>query len=286
MGLGIALFQTALPSAVRRCLPTHAATGSAVYLNGMMVGELLGAGATLPIVMPLAGHDWRMALAIWAVPAMLIAALILLPGEKAKPGGPTPISPDWSDGRTCELGLWLAGSIAVFFSINAYMDSALSARGNGASVGALLIAYNTTAPLASLSMLWWKAAWIGRRSPIVMTGVAAAVGMIGFGFVPGPAGYAFALVAGFAASLQLILIMSLPPLVTEETNVARLTGGITFVGYLVAFALPLLGGLLSDAVGGVGMVFIPTAVFILALASFGRRGGGYQDRVSHGRDDV
>ncbi|SIT12950.1 hypothetical protein SAMN05421772_12230 [Paracoccus saliphilus] len=82
------------------------------------------------------------------------------------------------------------------------------------------------------------------------------------------------------------LSCALPPVVTEETNVARLTGGITFVGYLVAFALPLLGGLLSDAVDGVGAVFIPTAVLALALASFGHRGDRYQDRIFHGRDDV
>lgn len=69
--------------------------------------------------------------------------------------------------------------------------------------------------------------------------------------------------------------MSLPPVVTEEANVARLTGGINFVGYLVAFALPLLGGLLSDAVGGVGMV--STAVFIPALTGVGRKSGGYAE---------
>lgn len=281
MGIGIAMFQTALPSAVRGWLPTQAAMGSAVYLNGMMVGELLGAGATLPIIMPLAGQDWSMALALWAAPAVGIAVLILIPRERAKPGGPAPVSPDWSDGRTWELGLWLAGSIAVFFSINAYMDATLAARGNGAWLGTLIVAYNAMALLASLAMLWWKAALIGRRGPIVMTGVAASAGMIGFGFVPGPIGYLGALIAGFAASLQLILIMSLPPVVTEETNVARLTGGITFVGYLVAFSLPLLGGLLSETVGGVGTVFIPTAVFILALSGFGRKGGGYEECSSH-----
>ncbi|MBN7787632.1 MFS transporter [Ponticoccus gilvus] len=286
MGIGIAMFQTALPSAVRGWLPTKAAMGSAVYLNGMMVGELLGAGATLPVVMRLAGQDWRMALGLWAIPAAVIALLILLPGERAKPGGPVPVWPDWSDGRTWELGLWLAGSIAVFFSINAYMDMTLSARGKAAWLGALIVAYNATALLASLAMLWWKASWIGRRGPVVITGIVAAAGMIGFGFVPGPVGYLCALVAGFAASLQLILIMSLPPVVTEESNVARLTGGITFVGYLVAFALPLLGGLLSDAVGGVAMVFLPTAVFILTLPGVGRKSGGYAECSSDIRGKV
>ncbi len=62
MGLGIAVFQTALPAATRAWTPTHVALGSATYLNGMMVGELSGAGLTLPLVLPLAEGDWRMAL--------------------------------------------------------------------------------------------------------------------------------------------------------------------------------------------------------------------------------
>ena len=104
--------------------------------------------------------------------------------------------------------------------------------------------------------------------------------------VPGPVGYAGALVAGFAASLQLILIMSLPPVVTEETNVARLTAGITLVGYLLAFVLPLLGGLLSDTIGGIAMVFIPTAVFILVLAGLGRKDGRYEEQSSNRGTDL
>lgn len=51
MGLSIAAFQTALPSAVSIWTPSHLALGSAVYLNGMMVGELAAAGLTIPWVM-------------------------------------------------------------------------------------------------------------------------------------------------------------------------------------------------------------------------------------------
>ena len=76
MGLGVALFQTALPAATRVWTPTHVALGSAVYLNGMMLGELSGAGLTLPVVLPLAGGDWRMALVLWAIPILLITLLV------------------------------------------------------------------------------------------------------------------------------------------------------------------------------------------------------------------
>jgi CP family cyanate transporter-like MFS transporter len=64
MGLGVAVYQTALPAAVRSWTPSHVAMGSAVYLNGMMVGEFSGAGLTLPMILPLANGDWRIALVI------------------------------------------------------------------------------------------------------------------------------------------------------------------------------------------------------------------------------
>ncbi|NIZ61657.1 hypothetical protein DL239_11800 [Sedimentitalea sp. CY04] len=49
MGLGVTVFQTALPAATRIWTPTHVALGSSVYLNDMMIGELSGAGLTLPV---------------------------------------------------------------------------------------------------------------------------------------------------------------------------------------------------------------------------------------------
>src|SRR5690554_2164517 len=53
MGLGIAIMQPALPALLTRWLqPTQLALGSAVYMNGMLMGEFIGAGLTLPILMP------------------------------------------------------------------------------------------------------------------------------------------------------------------------------------------------------------------------------------------
>ena len=77
MGLGIALFQTALPAATQRWTPSHVGFANAVYLNGMMIGELSGAGLTLSIVLPWASGDWRFALVIWSIPIVFIAFLVM-----------------------------------------------------------------------------------------------------------------------------------------------------------------------------------------------------------------
>ena len=130
MGLGVAVFQTALPAATRCWTPSHVALGSAVYLNGMMLGELSGAGLTLPLVLPLAGDDWRYALFIWAIPILLIAVLVTLVRLPVVPSTginadsaclpPSRALPRWSDGRVWQYGILLASTVVAFFVINAY----------------------------------------------------------------------------------------------------------------------------------------------------------------------
>ena len=277
MGLGIVLFQTALPSAVAGWVPRNVALGSTVYLNGMMVGELSGAGLTLPIVLPLADGDWRTALLLWSLPVIPIVLLLLVPKVRDKAvEGPQAWTPDWRSGAMWTLGLWLTASIAAFFVVNAYMATTLEARDELDALPSLLLAYNATPLAASVLMVLVGERWIGRRGPIAISGGLAAIGLAGFAFLSGVVGMAFAVVVGFAATVQLILILSLPPVVERGAGVARLTAGITVVGYAIAFALPLAGGALADAVGTVAAIYAPTLVFAAALLLTQRMGGTYE----------
>ena len=52
LGLAVAVMQPAFPLLVQHWCPGFAALGSAVYMNGMLMGEFIGAGLTLPLVMP------------------------------------------------------------------------------------------------------------------------------------------------------------------------------------------------------------------------------------------
>lgn len=266
MGLGIVLFQTALPSAVRSWLPHRAALGSTVYLNGMMVGEFAGAGLTLPVVLPLASGDWRVALLLWSLPVAGIVLLLLVPKVRDEAvTGPQVWTPDWRSGAMWSLGLWLAASIAVFFAVNAYMAATLAGRGERNVLPTLLLAYNVTPLIASLLMVLVDGRWIGGRLPIALTGALAAAGLAGFAFLSGAAAAAGAVLAGLAATVQLILILSLPPVVARGADVARLTAGITVVGYAIAFVLPLVGGALADAIGSLPMIYVPVLVFAIGL---------------------
>jgi CP family cyanate transporter-like MFS transporter len=280
MGLGVAVFQTALPAATRVWTPTHIALGNAVFLNGMMVGELSGAGLTLPFVLPMADGDWRTALMFWSIPIVLIALLVAfvrLPSIQDKPvqGPVSSISPQaslprWNDSRVWQYGLLFAGSIVTFFAINAFVGTILRDRGESNALGGLLFAYNATPLLASFFVIA-KPKWIGARRPIAMSALLSLVGLAGFTFLVSWLSWIAAFIAGLAATVELILLASLPATIATGRAVTRLNAGMTLVGYAIAFILPLIGGWLADTMQWTQMALIPSLVFtVVVLTMLGR----------------
>ena len=279
MGLGVAVFQTALPAATRVWTPTHVALGSAVYLNGMMFGELSGAGLTLPIVMPLAGGEWQTALILWGIPTLLVAFLVGLmriPKNPSEEGDDIPglsqsgSLPRWDDLRMWQYGMLLASSAVAFFVVNAYSGSILEARGEYDIAELFHFGYNATPLLASFVILM-APRWVGQRNPIAISAIITILGLAGFYLFEGWISWTSAMIAGFAATIELILIVSLPPAISKGIAVTRLSAGMTLTGFTVAFLLTLLGGWAADTIGRVEIALVPSLIFmVLALAALGR----------------
>ena len=53
MGAGVAVMQVTLPPAVRAWVPERIGFATAVYTNGLLIGEILPVALTLPLVLPL-----------------------------------------------------------------------------------------------------------------------------------------------------------------------------------------------------------------------------------------
>ena len=271
MGLAVALFQTALPSATRVWTPKHIALGSAVYLNGMMLGETSGAGLTLPVVMPLAGGDWALAILFWSIPVVLIAALVaFMPianetEENAPATSPNsqPTLPRWNDSHVWQYGLLLASSVVAFYVINAYCASVLTSRGEEYALAELIFAF-TAMPLLASFVLLAAPNWVGLRTPLAIAAVFAVLGLVGFIFAAGWLSWASALVCGFAATIELILLLSLPPAIAKGIAVTRLSAGMSLLGFSLAFACTLIGGYLADWFVWTELALMPALVFMLA----------------------
>ena len=77
MGAGVAVMQVTMPPAVRAWIPQRIGFATAVYTNGLLVGEILPVALMLPLVLPLVGGSWQWGFVVWSAPVVVIAALIL-----------------------------------------------------------------------------------------------------------------------------------------------------------------------------------------------------------------
>ncbi|MCD1629241.1 CynX/NimT family MFS transporter [Marinobacter shengliensis] len=271
MGLGVAMMQPALPALLPRWLaPHHLAIGSAIYMNGMLMGEFIGAGITLPVLMPLLDNSWRATLLAWSLPALLVAAALFLPKrDLARPVRRSAWLPDWKNPLTLRIGLLLGLSGSMFFGLNAYMGNLLEQQGHFEKLADALFWYNFAQVVASLLMLKMARFWVGKRSMIILMAVLSIVGTSGTLVLEGWPAIFSATLMSFVAGILLILLVALPPLLVRSEDTGRLSAGTFLVGYTLAFSVPMIGGLIADWSGDIRhaiMVMVGYSLLVLPIA--------------------
>lgn len=271
MGLGIAMMQPALPALLPRWLePKNLALGSAIYMNGMLMGEFIGAGITLPVIMPLLDNSWRATMLAWSLPALLVTAALFLPKrDLARPTRKAAWLPDWKNPLTLKLGLLLGVSGSLFFGVNAYLATLLEQRGEFDNLTEALFWYNFAQVIASLLMLKMARYWVGRKAPLIIMLILSLLGTLGLLVFTGWWAIACATFMSFTAGILLIMMVALPPLLVPASETGRLSAGNFLVGYSMAFTVPMLGGLLSDWTGDIRhaiAVMIAYGVLVSPLA--------------------
>lgn len=271
MGIAIAAVQPALPTLLTQWCPQRIAFGTAVYMNGMLMGEVLGSTLTIPVMLPLAGGDWRLALLYWSAPALIPAlALMTLVRSPATDHEDTGSwMPEWRRPLVWRLGALLGASGSLFFGTNAYLGSVLTGRGETELLAAGLILLNGTQLLASLLMFWLASRWTGRPTPLIALMIGGVGFLTVFVLVPGVPGLLALAPAGLAAGMTLILMVGLPPLYTRGNATAALAAGMFGIGAVINFVVPLGGGFIADRMGVPGMAIIPILIYsalVLPLA--------------------
>lgn len=252
MGLGIAAMQPALPALVGRWCPGFVALGSAIYINGMMLGEFIGAGLTLPLLLPAAGDDWRHLLLAFSVPAVLLCPLLLMPrlyGGRTQ-GALERKIPDLRDPVLWRFGLLLGATASTFFGVNAYMGAILDAKGLGDALPRMLFVFNLTQLAISLLMVAATRYMLRVPRLLGLTAAGHVAGLVAFLMLDTLAPlWIAAVVLSLTSALQLITLTALPPLMRAPDEAGRLAAGMLAVGYVLGFVFPLLAGGLADLTG-------------------------------------
>lgn len=271
MSAGVALMQPIMPTAVRQWLPERIGLGTALYTNGLLVGEILAVLLTIPVVLPLVHGNWRWSLLAWSIPIVIIAIVVYAfaprspAAHDAAAAMPRKWLPDWHMPLVWRLGALFCCINATYFNANAFIPIYLASKGRPDLIGQALLALNLGQLPASLLLLGAAGRLERRAWPYVACGVVSLASLGGIVLAIGPYTIAFAAMLGFVIAAVLILGLTLPPLLCRPEDVARTSAGTFLLSYGGAVVLALLSGALWDLTGKPALAFVPLAGCALAM---------------------
>jgi MFS transporter, CP family, cyanate transporter len=275
MAAGVAIMQPALPTLVAGWFASRPGFATAVYANGLLIGEAAPAALTIPFVLPLVGNSWPASFAVWSVPAAATAALMVLcpdgvaSAASASTLAPPPVRwwPDWSRIQTWQLGLMLGGTGGLYFASNALIPDYLHVVGRPDLVTAELSALNLGQLPASLALLAMSR-WLDGKPAIIGMQIVSLLG-VAILLTAGPwLSVIGAAVIGFCCAFTLIITLALPPRLAAAADVHRLSAGMFAIGYTLSCLVPPVGGAIWDATGDPAATFLaPAGAAVIVLAA-------------------
>ena len=276
MGLGIALLQPVFPTLSREWFSNRVALATAVWSNGLLAGEALGASLTLPLVLPLVGGSWEKSFGVWGISVALVAVVVMLFGGRGDGHADRATAkwfPNFRDERLWEVGILQAAASLTYFGANTFIPDYLHANHQAQFVGPALAALNLGQLPASFAFglipIRILSHWIACTVMALLLAAALAIFLVYGGWL----GVAAAVFIGFWGAYTLILSFALPPLVAAAGDVASMSAGAFTIGYSVAFVMSLLSGVIWDLSHVSATAFIPVVVAVIILIVLGPRLG-------------
>jgi CP family cyanate transporter-like MFS transporter len=266
MCLGVAIMQPALPPLVGLWLPGHVGFATAVYTNGLLVGEILPVAITAPML-PLIGASWRVSLIVWSLPVLAIALLTAMRAPRIRP----PLRrrarwwPDWRSGLIWQLGLIFGSITSVYFTSNGFLPIYLSSIGRSDLIGGALTAINLGQMPASLLLLLCADRVVRRVWPYLAAGILTLASVLVLVATTGTPIVAASAVIGFCCGGILTLALALPPLLCAPEEVAATSAAVFTLSYGCAVLVPILSGTAWDATGVPRFAFLPIAACAAVL---------------------
>jgi CP family cyanate transporter-like MFS transporter len=274
MGFGIAIGQPALPVIVREWLPARRGVATAAFTNGSLLGAVGTSWLTIPVVLPMVGQNWRLAIAVWAVPVVVAAVIFAIaapPTDSDRQRTTTPPRwwPDWKSPLTWALGLTFGVNNAIYFGINAFLPDYLHATGQEHLVTAALTALNMAQLVVSFIMLV-AAEHLQRRASIYLVfGPGALLGLIGIVTTSGSWTVAMVALAGLSTAINYIVMLALPAVLAAPQDTHRTAAGMFTIGFTLPVVIPVISGALWDVTHLPWTAFVPFMLCAIAMTLIG-----------------
>lgn len=277
MSSGIAIMQPIMPAAVRQWVPKRIGLGTAIYTNGLLVGEIFPVLLTIPYVLPWVGGDWRMSLLAWSAPIALIAVAVYAGAphssvHRAAPAAmPRRWLPDWHKSLVWRLGGLFCCINAIYFSANAFIPIYLISAGRPDLISGALTALNFGQLPASLLLLAFAGRLEQRVWPYLASGLLSLVSIAGLTLMVGPMTIVWAALLGFSDAAALIVGLTLPALLCRPEDIARTSAGTFTISYGGAVAIAVISGAAWDLSGVPALAFVPLGICGIGLVAISLR---------------
>lgn len=268
---GVAVMQPALPPLVRSWVPQRIGFATAVYTNGLIVGEIIPVAITIPYLLPWLGGSWRLDFVVWALPVLAIAVIIAVLAPPRAPMAPAAAAasrrwlPDFTNPLIWRVGILLGSVNASYFAMNGFLPDYLTRTGSPELIHGALTALNLGQLPASFLLLASADRMVRTVWSYVVCGliclacVFVIVGVGGFWSI-----VATAVFGCFAAAI-LVLVLALPPLVSPPGEVHLTAAGMFTISYSCAVIIPIISGIVWDWTGRPTAAFIPIMACMLAV---------------------
>lgn len=270
MSSGIAIMQPALAAAVRAWIPERATFGTAVYTNGLMIGQVIPVATMLPLVLPHLG-SWRAALGIWSIPLVGTAILVAILHPRSTPhaiaGDPVRWLPEWNSWLNWRIGLILGSIISTFFCINGFLPAYLNGNGHPELISTALTALNLGQIPTSFLLLLAADKVQGRRWPYLLFGPLFVACVIGIMSSASYWSVFWAALVGATTGAALALGLALAPLLRRHPDdVARTSAAAIAISFSFAMLISFLSGAAWDMAGEVYVALIPIFLGTLPIS--------------------
>ena len=285
LSIGITMSQTAVPVLIRRWYPKQIGLASALFSDGLILGEAVAAGITVLIMVQFLGNDnWAGTFVFWGIPVVVLFALwlFLAPPAPAKVNRPrlsrqhaTTKSIDVNSPiqrkrvNALHLGILVGGGSLIYFGMNAWIASYNQALHQSYVTPAALLSLNAAQLPVSIGVTFVAQHIAGRRWPFIVAGIISALAIVGWIFTPAELQPLWAALLGGSGALVFTLGIALPPLLAAPQEVGRLAGITLSLTYGVAFVGPFIGGALWDLFNVPALAFVPVVIASVMLIVLG-----------------
>ncbi|MFZ4289816.1 CynX/NimT family MFS transporter [Variovorax sp. HJSM1_2] len=274
-GAAIAMGNVLMPGLVKRDFSAKAGLMTGLYTMAVCAGAAAAAGLTLPLSHAL-GDRWDLALAAWALPVILVAALWTpqaLRAGRAAGGRHTGLRVRglWRDKLAWQVTLYMGLQSGLAYAVMGWLAPILRDRGlDGVTAGWVISASVMTQVFACLLLPSFAIRLRNQSLLNVVLALLAGVCLLAMLFAPLTWVWPIAVVLGLAQGGLFSVCMTLIVLRTPDAHVAaQLSSMAQSVGYLIASTGPFMIGRLHEwtgSYGGAAWVFIVTS---LGAAWFG-----------------